>query len=206
MSSQNKAAKPSAIFGAKGSLIIKTTRRRKSRRGIVGSEGKSKFRATARCRLYYNRDLGKGDAGALPLHPSGLWRSRIHYHFTGAPCTVWPLHHHSGERSCFPRNPHDPRENSLSLWTPIANSIEANLVQFGYAPREPSAPPVEPLDQGAYSLPLWNRRPVVPARLRAKARPWQSRLVASANPKCDFGLAGIQPDFTFQREVKGLDL
>lgn len=34
------------------------------------------------------------------------------------------------------------------------SSGHANLVQFGYAPREPSALPVEPIDQGAFHIPL----------------------------------------------------
>ena len=36
----------------------------------------------------------------------------------------------------------------------VSGHAHANLVQFGYAPREPSALPVEPIDQGAFHIPL----------------------------------------------------
>jgi hypothetical protein len=79
-------------------------------------------------------------------------------------------------------------------------------MQFGYAPREPSAPPVEPLDQGAYSLPLWNRRPLFRHGFGPRFDLGNLDYCETANPKSDSSLAGIQPNFTFRREVKGLDL
>lgn len=107
-------------------------------------------------------DLTRGPAGASPLYPPGLGASV----FTLAPRTVWPLHHHSRERSCFPRNPHDPRENSLSLWTPIANSIEANPARIGctimgcHSPDNPR-PTFRSLDtaKGAFRAPCGTPRP-----------------------------------------------
>lgn len=59
-----------------------------------------------------------------------------------------------GSVPASPETPMTEGEFSLPLDTPIANSIEANLVQFGYAPRELSAPPVESLDQGEFHVPL----------------------------------------------------
>ena len=43
---------------------------------------------------------------------------------------------------------------SVAEAIPVPRTGHANLVQFGYAPREPSALPVEPIDQGAFHIPL----------------------------------------------------
>lgn len=104
--------------------------------------------------------LGKGDAKALSRCIPQACGATVYHFRTIETCgrfiTIW------GSVPAATQNPHDnfikTKGRILSpIWTPIANSIEANLPQIGYAPRGMFIAPVEPLT-------------IVPARLRAKGR------------------------------------
>lgn len=83
-----------------------------------------------------------------------------------------------GERSCSTQPPHDRGKILSPSGHPSPIPLRPTLCSLDTHQGSLRAPCGTTRDQGAYSLPLCNRPPIVPARLRAKVRPWQSHFHA----------------------------
>jgi hypothetical protein len=109
---------------------------------------RSRLRITARCVLYYNTSW-QGDPLRVPVASPRLlvlWDIEslrtIKTFRRFITCIVWPMHHQSGERSCYPRHLHDqgdfaplwnPRSKGRSWLSPL-NTPSTNPTRIGCAP------------------------------------------------------------------------
>ncbi len=65
-----------------------------------------------------------------------------------------PGHFRTAQRGCYASGISAAGVAFVAEAISVSGHAHANLVQFGYAPREPSVLPVEPIDQGGVSYPL----------------------------------------------------
>jgi|GEM_PF-4059240 len=163
---------------------------------------RSPLRLTVRCVLYYNTSW-QGDPLRVPvasprplvLQGIGPHRTSETYRPKGATRItriVWPMHHQSGERSCYPRHLHDqgdfappwtPRSEGRSWLSPL-NTPSTNPTRIGYAP---SFPPMDHDQHFGY----WTSSRVFAPCTTTKERPWMRYCQESASPH-----PGLCPDPT----------